>query len=704
MMLRLPASRIISVAKAQARLLETIGDRRAITRFGLVELAERLGIDVKQAEDLVFNGREPLLHRLLRYATSQSELDELAGRFRERLGDLRGPDAVEARLQQLFPQGEHINPRYHRQRQGNVADFYRLLTDARGGTTRGISSRMGIPERLVQGYLKGEFPYYVRLALAGTGRVRLEEPPRYRLRIYVPKFHGKAVESYERLLAELKARHPAFLRRKDAARLLEDVRIHLGLVREFAGVESIPRGEVAAIAKRTGKSPTVVKRWLLQGARPKFYYWLNRVSPGDRVVRVEGIISALNGVTGVSSMVRRLATLYYYGYIQGSDTHAANEEQARKFFEFLERYQRGGIAQDIARQLGIGHTTLTEWLRQAQLPTEVKLASLVPATPPREGHRWLPLRVNTLTNAPEQFIEVPLRITGPEDIIGVLEQIQQLRSPESGSQAERAVDFMYVLGLAVADGTFDYDVDYSARLVLYASKKYAWSSALGEGFCDILQEIGFSSERRADSVHVRHGKRQVCRIWASEASPFLMWVKNVLLGLDAGTVKKEEPIRAEWVLQMPREWQVAFVQGLADGDGCASVKSLDVHIGTVTNHEFYYQLLKSLDIHSNIKKTKVRMGRHDDIQKANQLPFFRFAKGRQEKLNDVCEIIKACSSRRQKTIPREVVERIMRMHAEGITGGEIAEELWYRYRIACTPSSIYSLLRRIREKRKKNVS
>jgi intein/homing endonuclease len=62
-----------------------------------------------------------------------------------------------------------------------------------------------------------------------------------------------------------------------------------------------------------------------------------------------------------------------------------------------------------------------------------------------------------------------------------------------------------------------------------------------------------------------------------------MWVKNVLLRLDAGTVKKEEPIHAEWILQMPREWQVAFVQGLADGDGSASVKSFYVRIATVPN-------------------------------------------------------------------------------------------------------------------------
>ena len=100
----------------------------------------------------------------------------------------------------------------------------------------------------------------------------------------------------------------------------------------------------------------------------------------------------------------------------------------------------------------------------------------------------------------------------------------------------------------------------------------------------------------------------------------------------------------------------------------------------------------------------MRVSRQDDIQKANQLPFFRFARGRQKKLDDVCEIIKACSSRRQRTIPREVVERIIRMHAEGKTGGEIAEELWYRYEIARTPSSVYSLLKRVEKKRERDDS
>lgn len=701
MLARKDYDQILSVAQAQARLLERIGERYEITRSELGNIARELGIDIKQAEELVFDGREPLLHKMLRYATSQSELDELANRFRVLLGDLSGPRAVEERLRQLFPQREHMNPRYHRQRSQNVIDFFRLLTDARGGTTRGISTRMGIPERLVQRYLDGVVPHYIRLAISGSANVRLDEPSRYRLRIYVPKLHGKNIDSYEELLENLREKHPEFLKRKDSAKLLSDVKVHIALIKEYAGVEFIPRGEIAAIAKRTGKSPTVIKRWLLEGAKPKFYYWLNRVSHADRQERVEGILSALNDITDMEAMVSRLTTLFYYDAILGSDMHAYNEEQARKYFGFLERYQRGDILQDIARELKLGKTTLAEWLRQGQLPTEVKLASLIPARPPRKGYRWLPLRLNHLTNAPEQFIEVPLTVTGPETVIEVLEQIQRLRSSENQERIEStelAGEFMYVLGLAVADCTFHYDVDYSARLRLFASKKYPWSRALGRGFCDILARIGFSSQRQADSERIRHGKRQVCRVWASEASPFLMWVKNVLLGLGAAAVKKEEPIDAEWVLQMPREWRVAFVQGLADGDGCASVNAFNVNIATITNHKFYCRLLRSLDIVAHIDESHVKVSRHDEIQKADQLPFFRYAKGRQDRLDEISRMCEVYAIRTRGKIPVEEIKIIVKMHTEGKSDGETAVELWRRHRIARPPKSVSYVLKRIERK------
>jgi hypothetical protein len=103
----------------------------------------------------------------------------------------------------------------------------------------------------------------------------------------------------------------------------------------------------------------------------------------------------------------------------------------------------------------------------------------------------------------------------------------------------------------------------------------------------------------------------------------------------------------------------------------------------------------SLGVRAYTMEKDVSISKYDDIQRARTLPFFRYAAGRRERLDDVCEIIGICSNRRRGKIPAEVLKLIVKMHAEGKTAGEITAELWYRYGIARTPNSIYSLLKRV---------
>ena len=204
---------------------------------------------------------------------------------------------------------------------------------------------------------------------------------------------------------------------------------------------------------------------------------------------------------------------------------------------------------------------------------------------------------------------------------------------------------------------------------------------------------GFSVERHSDDIRVKYGKLIESRVWRSTASPFFMWMKKALLGLSAIEKKKEVPIKSDWILKMPPSLRVAFIQGLADGDGYASIRAFVTAIATKTNKQFINDLLASVGISSTIKNTKVLIKQHSEILKAGKLPLFRFATGCQKRLEDLSEVIRNLD-RGHGRVPAEHLRIIDELQKQGYTPGQIAEILWYKHGIPRSTSSIERIIQR----------
>ena len=517
-----------------------------------------------------------------------------------------------------------------------------------------------------------------------------------RLKLWMPRVNGERVESVEQLEQLVRERYPGLLKHKDYQKYLRQAKLHLELMRRFEEQE-LKRGDIGRIAKETGESPTTVKRWLIEGAKPRVYHYLNRNPLDDREERVAKLLASLNGVTDMENLEKRLRTLFLYSVLDQSKKHAENLERARLFFQFLEEYTQGGILKSIAKRMKIGKSTISEWFSGSQLPSYIRLAVEIPKNEPDLGKKWLPLRLNHLTNLPEQFIQVPEKVTSEEDLLSVLQQLQSLDTPQmrefekEHGEESKVLTFMYLLGLMVSDGGFDADSDLSARVVLFASKKYQWSYKLGQAFVFAMGRIGLDAEKRTDVTKVRDGKTNVFHVWASQASPFLRWVKEVLFGLGRSEPKKGTPIDANWVLSMPLDYRVAFLQGLADGDGYASIKAFRIGIGSKTNQEFIRRLLSTFEIQSKMEKTKVVIKKHECIHKANSLPLFRHAASRNRNHDELCKIIDQLDGSGGRVPERERII-ILELHKQGFTPGEITEKLWYDYGYARSVRSIYGIV------------
>jgi len=255
------------------------------------------------------------------------------------------------------------------------------------------------------------------------------------------------------------------------------------------------------------------------------------------------------------------------------------------------------------------------------------------------------------------------------------------------------VAFMYHLGLMVSDGTFKSDVEYSAKTVLFVSEKYSWGSTLGKGFCCTLGRFGLSAERKTDQEKVReNGNVSIFKVYNSEASPLLMWMKKILLGLEVSEIKKDVAIKAEWILNMPRDWKVAFIQGLTDGDGYASISRFDTGIATLTNQKFFKKLLSSVGIKSTTGDNRARIRRYDAIPKARKLPLFRYATRRQKKLIDLSRIIESRPGRRYR-IPESEKQLVQELYESGLSAGQITEKLWDDYGLARPTSTIERIIK-----------
>jgi hypothetical protein len=519
-----------------------------------------------------------------------------------------------------------------------------------------------------------------------------------RLKLWIPRVNGGRVESVEELEQLVKEQYPGLMKHKDYSKYLRQAKLHLELMQRFQD-EDLNRGDIAQIAKETGESPVTLKRWLIEGAKPRVYHYLNRNPLEDRAERVARLLSSLNGVTDMESLEKRLRTLFLYSALEQSKKHTENLERARLFFQFLEEYAQGGILKSIAKRMKIGKSTISEWFGGSQLPSYVRLAVEIPNDQLDTGKKWLPLRLNSRTNLPEQFIQVPESVTSEEDLLSVLQQLQSLDTPqmkefeEEYGKEHAPLTFMYLLGLIVSDGGFDSDSDLSARVVLSASKKYRWSLRLGKAFSYAMGRIAMKVERRADDINYRDGKTTIFHVWGSQASPLLRWIKEELLGLGRSHLKKELPVDADWILKMPSDYRIAFLQGLADGDGYASIKAFCLGIASKPNREFIKRLLASLDIHSNLKSTKVVINRQEDILKMKKFPLFRHATSRKRFHNELCKII-GLLDRSYGKAPEKERKIIVDLHKQGFTPGEITEKLWFEHSIARSTSSVEGIVRR----------
>jgi hypothetical protein len=111
-------------------------------------------------------------------------------------------------------------------------------------------------------------------------------------------------------------------------------------------------------------------------------------------------------------------------------------------------------------------------------------------------------------------------------------------------------------------------------------------------------------------------------VWTSQVSEFFLWMFEKCLGLQPGETTTRNPIRASWILKMPRQFQVCFLQGVADSDGYVDLNKHEVGIVVEPNQGLIRRLLNQLRVYYRESESKHQATVLLSVKEAFAIPMF----------------------------------------------------------------------------------
>ncbi|MFX1577983.1 MAG: LAGLIDADG family homing endonuclease, partial [Promethearchaeota archaeon] len=472
---------------------------------------------------------------------------------------------------------------------------------------------------------------------------------------------------------------------------LHDAETHLQLIHHLKDQTHLQRGDRKRIGQELGITRQKFTAWAQDARKPRLYYELDRMlSKTQAQATITQIHEANNGLHSTEDVSDRLQSYFLTPLLEQSKQHTKRLHQCTLYFQAVDLLKDGGAYLDAARHLDIHHSQIMHWLDGSR-PDYIELTRHIPQQQLEPHWKWLPL---TLERAfiPTHLITVPDQVTHHTQINNVLDQLTPLDNDamqhwETRFGPPNPEDaFYYLLGLIVSDYDKQRPRISSTELILNLSKNYSWSEQVGEAASYYLGQLGIHSKE--GKPHDSSAGKGMCHKWRTQKSPLLTWIIQTVLGLQPYQRTTYYPIQANWILNAPKELKIAFLQGLNDGDGCASVKDQCLSNTCGPNISFVQKLLASFDITSSHDEYKVRIYSLNGIIHATDLPFFRHATQRQSNAQKLAQMAKIRQNQPNGINSPEVLDRMIELHDMGCSMGRIAEILFDEFDVSFDSSTV----------------
>ncbi|MFQ6020895.1 MAG: hypothetical protein ACE5J4_02660 [Candidatus Aenigmatarchaeota archaeon] len=232
------------------------------------------------------------------------------------------------------------------------------------------------------------------------------------------------------------------------------------------------------------------------------------------------------------------------------------------------------------------------------------------------------------------WVKVPEKIKNYNDIKFVLKQLKPLSKAFKRAKIFNVNDldiikvqtFAYFLGVMVGDASKDgikRKSRITRRIGLTLTKRHASNERFGEFVSFCANCLGLRMNRIKDTPKGKRNTHPFFR-WSSQSSSLLEWIFTICLGLATDQLTTYSPIKADWLLNTPKNFRVWFLQGLADSDGYVDFNSFQAGIISQPNTYLIRNIIESLDIRNSTKV--LREGNLEaviiSIEDAYKIPLF----------------------------------------------------------------------------------
>jgi hypothetical protein len=249
---------------------------------------------------------------------------------------------------------------------------------------------------------------------------------------------------------------------------------------------------------------------------------------------------------------------------------------------------------------------------------------------PRTRWKWILDCTPKPTNMFPKAVEVPERIQSYQDVLDFLKQFPPVPADHPATEffglscqwveQHKPELFGFLLGFLLGDAGKNY-AEYEHRGRHYGKSTLSTNMAANESNTRILRYVQLCLSIVGIQSRQLESQRAIIR-WVSNSTSLLTWIIRVCLGFDVNQRTSRNPVKMDWILRCPREFIIAFLQGIAESDGSVSKTGYYTAIASVPNSIFFKRILDTIGVPSRMHPKQEPSQLRINLSPSVNLPLF----------------------------------------------------------------------------------
>jgi hypothetical protein len=286
-----------------------------------------------------------------------------------------------------------------------------------------------------------------------------------------------------------------------------------------------------------------------------------------------------------------------------------DEKEKKKFSDFfraIELRKQKNFASAIADVTNLPKHTIEKWLFGKNIPFVIRLFQHYKKIgKPKKGCQWLSINSTRGGLFTGPWVQVPLKINAFEEVEYALNQLKEIENFQVlkkkfgiKTAEQKELLFAYLLGMLIGDSSkpaIKRKNRTTRCITIRLTTAHESNELLGE-FTSLCANVLGLRMKKCKNCPAGKCNTNPFYTWISQSSPLIQWVFKACLGLEDNGRTTYDKIKADWLLTVPREFRICFLQGLADSDGFVDLSAQHAAVITHPNTNLIEKIFDSLGV------------------------------------------------------------------------------------------------------------